>query len=136
MHKVTNPVSDVIHHITLLSQWQDQFLSDRINHIAQKLSNVISPVTLKLGDMMDHVTQLQSDRIDDVTLKLGDRMDPVFHSKVEWRDQSCHRDQWLYAEFPVTVYVKQSFFKTSNLSMNKFLFIKTFDILKKDKGTP
>ena len=136
MHKVTNPVSDVIHHITLLSEWQDQFQSDRINHIAQKLSNVISPVTLKLGDMMDHVTQLQSDRIDDVTLKLGDRMDPVCFSKVEWRDQSCHCDQWLYAEFPVTVYVKQSFFKTSNLSMNKFLFIKTFDILKKDKGTP
>ena len=136
MHKVTNPVSDVIHHITLLSEWQDQFQSDRINHIAQKLSNVISPVTLKLGDMMDHVTQLQSDRIDDVTLKLGDRMDPVCHSKVEWRDQSCHCDQWLYAEFPVTVYVKQSFFKTSNLWMNKFLFIKTFDILKKDKGTP
>ena len=129
-------MSDVIHHITLLSQWQDQFQSDRINHIAQKLSNLISPVTLKLGDMMDHVTQLQSDRIDDVTLKLGDRLDPVFHSKVEWRNQSCHRDQWLYAEFPVTVYVKQSFFKTSNLSMNKFLFIKTFDILKKDKGTP
>ena len=63
-------------------------------------------------------------------------MDPVRYSKVEWRDQSCHCDQWLYAEFPVTVYVKQSFFKTSNLSMNKFLFIKTFDILKKDKGTP
>ena len=136
MHKVTNPVSDVIHHITLLLEWQDQFQSDRINHIAQNLSNVISPVTLKLGDMMDHVTQLQSDRIDDVTLKLGDRMDPVCHSKVEWRNQSCHCDQWLYAEFPVTVYVKQSFFKTSNLSMNKFLFIKTFDILKKDKGTP
>ena len=72
MHKVTNPVSDVIHHITLLSEWQDQFQSDRINHIAQKLSNVISPVTLKLGDMMDHVTLKFGDVINYVTLKLGD----------------------------------------------------------------
>jgi len=87
-------------------------------------------------ETLHKVSNPVSDVIDHGTLKLGDRIDPVCHSKVEWRDQSCHRDQWLYAEFPVTVYVKQSFFKTSNLSMNKFLFIQTFDILKKDKGTP
>ena len=87
-------------------------------------------------ETLHKVSNPVSDVIDHGTLKLGDRIDPVCHSKVEWREQSCHRDQWLSAEFPVPVYVKQSFFKTSNLSMNKFLFIQTFDILKKDKGTP
>ena len=80
-------------------------------------------------ETLHKVSNPVSDVIDHGTLKLGDRIDPVCHSKVEWRDQSCHRDQWLYAEFPVTVYVKQ-FFKTLILSMNKFLFIQKFQIKK------
>ena len=64
LHKVTDH-GDMIDRVT-------QLQSD-----AQLQSDVIDPVTLKLGDMIHHVTQLQSDRTDHVTQLLGDVIDPV-----------------------------------------------------------
>ena len=82
LHKVTDPVSDVIDLVVTQLQSEriyhsSQLHSDMIDHVTQLQSARIDYVTLKLGDVIDHVTLKLGDVIDHVTLKLSDVIDHV-----------------------------------------------------------